>query len=75
MNARVYVEKGDTWKSGIVDATVLGKPRVVESWTYQGSGYDKGFTLQDALNTIDADFKQKGHPEWEYNVHILTCLS
>ena len=75
LNARVYVERGDSWKSGIVDATRLGEPRIVEKWTYPASAYDKGFTLQDALDTIDADFRRNYNRNWEYNVHILTCLS
>lgn len=75
LNARVYVEKFDSWRSGIVDSTYLGSPRVVENWTYTGSKYDRGFTLQDALDTIDNDFKANYNPRWDYNVHILTCLS
>ena len=76
LNARVYVERYDTWNSGIVDVTDLTRrPTVVESWTYPASAYERGYTLQDALNTIDTHFRRNYNRNWEYNVHILTCLS
>jgi hypothetical protein len=74
LNVRVGVDGDDEWNSGIVDATDLGEPRVVEEWTYPNSSYEMGYTLQDALDTIDEDFRNNYPRGWNYNVHVLTCL-
>jgi hypothetical protein len=75
LNARVFVKRGDSWNSGIVDVTELGKPRVVQTWTYKGSSYNHGYTLNDALATIISDFKSMYDQSRDtLKVHILTCL-
>ena len=75
LNARIYVEHGDPWKSGIIDVTELGKPRVVQTWTPKDSSYNHGYTLNDALATIISDFKSMYDQSRDtLKVHILTCL-
>lgn len=74
LNAKLYVEKDDEWNSGIVDVTTLNEPEIVQTWNHIEDGFDKGFTLQKALDTIHDHFIHTYNPNWTYSVHILTCL-
>jgi hypothetical protein len=73
-NVRVYVKKTDTWKSGILDISNSKSPRVVENWTAKDSNYDAGFTLNDALRSINKDVKKKYGYNKNVKVHVLTCM-
>jgi hypothetical protein len=46
LNAFLYVLPDDKWKSGIVDATRIGEPRVIASWDSTNKSPNKGIYLK-----------------------------
>ena len=76
LNARVFVTPHDRWHAGIVDVSEISNPRVVQKWTYQGSPYEAGYTLNDAINTIMRDAEETymlGRDR--VKIHVLTCFT
>jgi hypothetical protein len=73
-NANLYVTRSDSWISGILDITKIGEPRTVETWTHTDKSYERGYTLNEAIDTILADYSANYRGTNTIKIHVLTCL-